>query len=263
MSPITRIFTSQLNPERLTLADEVAAIEAVKAGDDDAFTALVEAYAPRLRAAVGGARFSILDTEERQAVALAAFLEAVHETKPGERVASIVKFKMTNVFTAATAAAREGFTVPAGTAARFFNILNAAGGDHDAAAALAPSRGMSVETFWSIREAVGAMESVEARVEETTRSSGNRHTPDPSATPLATFEEPVDTAAAVEKALLSTQARDALDPLERQVVDLAFGFAEGEPVPDSETARRLGMNRASVWKVRQRALTKMQSALAA
>jgi DNA-directed RNA polymerase specialized sigma24 family protein len=237
---------------------EASLVERVRQGDSEAFLRLAENYAPRLRAAAAHARGAIEDRSERQQATLTAFHSAVLATKPGGRVATVIKLVMTNEMTRAASEVRRGLSVPHGTARRYFAILGSAGGDVRAAASAAPAQGMTTDAFQSVRAAVHGGVSVETLVALDDGAAGtalDRR--------LAVTYEPVTHAGAVERQVLAQHALAAIEGVERAVTLLAFGFSEPEPVADAEIAHRLGINRTSAWKIKQRALAKMRASLGA
>lgn len=255
MPDVTRLFDRRtLLPDLLPEVED-ALVQRVRGGDSEAFLQLAENYAPRLRAASAHARTTIEDRDERRQAALTAFHAAILATRPGERVARVVKLTMSSEMGRAASESRAGLSVPHGTARRYFSILGNAGGDVQAAAAAAPAQGMSAEAFRSVREAVHGAVSVEALADDDGSSALDRH--------LSPTYEPVTHAGAVERQVLAEDALSAVDGVERTVTLLAYGFTDPEPVPDAEIAHRLGINRTSAWKIRQRALAKMRTRLGA
>ncbi|WP_454051455.1 hypothetical protein [Cellulomonas sp. Marseille-Q8402] len=237
---------------------EAALVERVRAGDSDAFLRLAENYAPRLRAAAAHARGAIEDRDERRQAALTAFHAAVLATRPGDRVARVIKLAMSSEMNRTASESRTGLSVPHGTARRYFSILGAAGGDIRLAAASAAAHGMSTEAFHSVRHAVHDGVSVESLVAVDAGDGAtalDQH--------LSPAYEPVAHASSVERQVLAEHALAAVEGVERTVTLLAYGFAEPEPVPDAEIAHRLGINRTSAWKIRQRALSRMRVRLGA
>lgn len=65
----------------------------------------------------------------------------------------------------------------------------------------------------------------------------------------------------VEDAVLAQAALRAVDPLEKAVCVLAYGFDDRDPISDAEIAEELTMSRATTQRTRTRALDKMRSAL--
>ncbi|QZN86597.1 hypothetical protein [Cellulomonas sp. C5510] len=255
MPDVAHLFEARTQMPDLLPEVEDALVQRVRDGDSEAFLRLAENYAPRLRAASARARATIDDRDERRQAALTAFHSAVLATRPGQRVARVVKLTMSSEMNRAASAARPGPSVPHGTARRYFSILGAAGGDPVVAAATAPELGMSADAFRSVRDAVHHSVSVEALAESEDGSAIDRH--------ISPTYEPVAHAGAVERRILVEVALDALEGVERTVTLLAYGFSEPDPVPDAEIAQRLGINRSSAWKIRQRALGKMRARLGA
>ncbi len=238
----------------LDLETEVRLVAQARGGDSDAFVRLAEAYAPRLRAAAARARSVVEDRAEREQAALTAFHAAILATPTGARVATVVKLTMSAEMNRAASEVRRGLSVPHGTARRYFSILSTADGDVGAAAAAAPTHGMSTEAFLAVREAVRGSLSVEALATDEGDGMDGR---------LAATYAPVSQATTVERHLLARHALGAVTGVEKTVTLLAYGFSEDEPLPDAEIAHRLGINRSSAWKIKQRALTRMRALLAA
>ncbi len=71
--------------------------------------------------------------------------------------------------------------------------------------------------------------------------------------------------AQVEVAIESTRAvemlEDALEERERQVIVLRYGLLDGEPLPQHEVARLLGISRSYVSRIEKRALEKLREAM--
>jgi DNA-directed RNA polymerase specialized sigma subunit len=252
MLDITRFFDRTVQQPGLAPEEESALVAQVRAGSSEAFARLAQQYAPRLRAAAARARCSIEDREERQQAALTAFHSAVLATAPGQRVATVITLTMTAAMHRTASESRRGLSVPHGTARRYFAILGDAHGDLDSARALAPTSGMSAEVFESVRAAVRGDLSIEAMT-----AAGGSDAVDDRTTGARSAPE----GGGVETMLLARDALAAVDGVERTVTLLAYGFAEEEPVPDAEIAHRLGINRSSAWKIKQRALTRMRDRL--
>lgn len=252
---LSDVFNRGVTVDPLPLEEEIEQIAAARAGDSDAVVALIRAYAPVLRSHVSRHR-DTLGADEAQAVALASFVEAIHEAEPGERLASVVGLRLPRDLADAAATSSAAFVVPPRTVRRFFSILRKAEGDVTKAASLAPSYEMTTDTFFAVLDAVRNVGSLDAEVDATARS---RTVADLAATPLYAEHAISD----AEDAELVALAFEAVTPLEEEVCRLAYGFAEYDPVPDAEIGHRLGFSRAKAQRLRVGALDKMRSALGA
>ncbi|WP_144722266.1 sigma-70 family RNA polymerase sigma factor [Cellulosimicrobium sp. TH-20] len=256
MLTLSALFTRRTSPEPLPLEEEVALVERVKNGDAAAFNTLAETYAPRLRAASAHMRHAIVDEDERTQAVVVAFLEAVHATEPGVRVANRVKFTMAEHMQRAASAVRPGLSVPQATFMRYFAALRDGGltpagrPDYAAASERASSHGLTSSAFHEVRDAIREPESIEALA-----AAGSAGTDRGLIDNALQYEETIERKAMVDK------ARKAVSGDERTVVDLAYGFAEFDVIPDAEIAHRLGMNRSTVWRKKAAALDKMRNAL--
>lgn len=71
--------------------------------------------------------------------------------------------------------------------------------------------------------------------------------------------------AQVEIMIESTRAvamlEDALEERERQVIILRYGLSDGDPLPQHEVARLLGISRSYVSRIEKRALEKLRAAM--
>ena len=139
---------------RMEREEERRQIAAAQLGDEDATVALIYAYAPVLRA--WSSRYtSRLGAEEARSLAISGLLEAIHAFNLREhsgQLAGIVWQHVSN-------ALRDSgtlVTVPEWSRRTYLTILRTAGDDHPTAEKLAPSLGMTVETFRAVREALAA-----------------------------------------------------------------------------------------------------------
>ena len=256
----------QTIPQTLSREEEAAVIADAKAGSSDAIVTLIRLYGQALRNATARHR-ETLGAEEAQAVALAALVEAVHTSQPGERLAVVIGTMLRSALTDA-ASANSGFTVPPRTVKRFFSILRAANGDTALAADLAPSYEMTRETFLAVLDAVRHVDSIDDaqgnRSEAYTANGGGFA--EESGWARRDDVRPIHAAqqiADAEDADLVDLAFDAVDGLEEEVVRLAYGFSDYEPVADAEIGFRLGYSRPKVQRVRSSALDKMRVAVGA
>lgn len=240
----------------LPAEEETALVSAVIAGDSDALVALVYAYAPALRRAVGrvtshGERAS----EDVRMAAVEGLIQACHVFDPerGVRLGGLVPGYALKAVR--EAAAPSLFAIPERTLARFYGLLRQAEGSARAAADLAPSVGMSRGVFLTVLEAVQDAYGLGEEGE------------DGEPLPLLNEARSLWAAEEVEDATtgeLAALALDAIsgDALATDVVRLAYGFSDYDPVPDAEIGARLGFSRAKVQRTRSKALETMRSALA-
>ena len=255
----------------LTVEDEVAAIAAAQLGDESATLALLEAYGPVLRSAVGKfvtGNFAetsrgALDLEDLRAIALTAFLEVIrdHDPEKSVRLAGVVSQRITRGLTDEFSEV-SAVEVPGRTVRRFYGILREADGDVQAARDLAPSREMTHATFDAVAAAVSA-ESLDYSVDAADSNREGEFAPVFAATPVAD----------VEDRILADAALRACDDDEHRVVSLQYGFSpvveivDGERVhvdrlpSDREIGDILGMTRPTVQRRGKSALTKMRKAL--
>lgn len=227
-------------PPLLSVTEESALILKAQGGDQSAAWALVEAFDPWLRklarqhVRTDAAPFADLLQEAR----LALFLAVERVDPRGGRLA-------TQAHKWVVGAIRDesyptALSIPPRTFRRYWAV-RAAASTPDAAALLAPSMGLSTESFWTI-------------------FSSTSSTTDAAATEVAESEELRDALRRYEVADLMDRA--ALDEKERSVVDAYFGLTSGRPMLDIEVADTLGLSRSSVQRVRVLALEKMTAAAA-
>lgn len=248
--------------QTLTREEEAAVIADAKAGSSDAVVTLIRLYGQALRNATSRHR-ETLGAEEAQGVALAALVEAVHVSAPGERLAVVIGTMLRSALTDAASSRGSGFAVPSRTVKRFYSILRAAEGDFATAADLAPSFEMTRETFYAVADAVKVV-SLEDKGDSSSRwSAGGSDSGDQGHSVVA---EPLYSAQQIrdaEDAELVALAFEAVDPVEEVVCRQAYGFADYEPLPDAEIGHRMGLSRPKVQRTRTAALGKMRVALGA
>lgn len=129
-------------------------------------------------------------------------------------------------------------TVPAGVLSRWFRIWRAANQDYQVAERLAPSMGMTTDSFKAIQHALAF---ADYELDDTP------YTPGRPVADTATYD-------------LAHRGLALLSDAEREVVELAYGF-RGEPKPDSEVADIVLRPRNTVKFQRTRALDKMRREL--
>lgn len=246
--------------------EEARLIAAARDGDEGATVRLVYAYAPVLRDAVKRYTFTpavwdgatIADRAERdeaQSVALLGFMEAIHAHDPaqGDRLAGIVSQYVDHAMGEAMADVVP-VRVPSRSLTRFYAILNRAGRDVEAAAALAPSFAMKRETFLAIAQAVRAerLEGAALTEEGAERLDGSARS----------IWDDADALAEAEDRIMVEAAFGVVDGLEKDVTRAAYGFSGYRPLSDGEIAEEgWAGSRASVQRTRTRALGKMRDAL--
>lgn len=267
MNRFARVLSEILSgaEERIPSAEqERETILAARAGDEDATLALFYAYAPSIRDTVARFRYAAApvvwggpylgpengpghdgELESWLSVVTLGMVEAIAAWDPEQhdRLAGIVAPYLTHA-AAEAMASYHGVSVPTRTSNRFFQIVRAAGGDLEAAEALAPKYLMSRETFRAASAAVMTT-SIE-------RESGD---PDGAARvdshASLVGAEPGDAYAAALSRLEAEAAflAPGLSADQRDVLRFAYGFATGEPMTDAEvvyalSARELGVERA-------------------
>jgi DNA-directed RNA polymerase specialized sigma subunit len=249
------IFDRNIERRFESVEVEVAAIASAKAGDEQAVIDLMYAYTfalnnalGKFRNAGGGNRGAYGDsTEERRSLAVMGFMEAIHAFDPEKhtRLSAIVGVHLVQEI--GSMVGPIAFTVPQRTLTRFFSILRMADGDLAAGAKLAPEYSMTSETFQAVAEACR------------TTSHGIPSAGDPT---WETDVSPLWSRADKEEDdILVMAAFSAVDDLEGQVVSMAYGFDDYDPIADAEVAHRMGLSRPKVQRVRSSALGKMREAL--
>jgi DNA-directed RNA polymerase specialized sigma subunit len=270
---LTAVF-EQGAEERLELVEERSTIAAAQAGSKEARERLILAYAPALRAAVSWYRTTVQrglspeDIQEARQAALLGLLEAVatFDLEVYERLAAIVAPYIRNQVASLSQATTQ-FSIPERTLTRFWGILREAGGDANLAADLAPTFEMRRETFLAVLHAVRDVESLDAQNSSGSRIGGS-HVGDTPHGADGDLWDRVEThplwegnVPDVEDRILVKAAFSAVDTFEGDIVRMAYGFEEFDPIPDAEIAHRFGFSRPKVQRVRSVALGKMRSAL--
>lgn len=263
---LTDIFDRRADHGKLPLDEERAAILAARAGDDEALTRLMYAYAYTLRTAVVWFTRALPEAtpeqvEDVRSHAVMGFVQAIHKVDLGlvDRLASLApKYVQEEVSKAASEVAK--FTVPERTLKRFFGILREARGNISDAVILAPTREMKPETFLAVLSAVRNVESYDAY------ESGDDEGGESDGLENLLAHSIVFSPSAINDAedrILVEAAFRSVDTLEEDVCRLVYGFADYDPVSDEEAGSRLSppMSRAKTQRTRTAALGKMRNAL--
>jgi DNA-directed RNA polymerase specialized sigma subunit len=248
--------------ERLDKETERAAIRDAQLGDEAATIALIRAYAPVLRSLVSrhGARIGV---EDARMTAVSGLIEAIHafdlDAYDGQ-LAGIASHRVSNALREVESTA---IAVPERTVRRYLGILRDAGGDANAAAELAESRGMTRAAFLAVRDAFTANHLDEEPMHL------DRSTPVWAPAESDAFADADDRA-------MTDVALAACTGTQREVVMFAYGFRTGDPMSDGEVAEAMSVHslgeeavsagqsvisRASVQRQRAKAIVVMQSAL--
>lgn len=247
---------------RLTVEEEREALALAQAGDENAKLRVILAYAAALRSgvtqyarAVAGSPTRVEPEDARQEVVL-GLLEAIENFDPErhERLAAIVSGYIAKAITRLAPTA-SGFSIPARTLTRFFGILRKANGDAAEGERLAPDNAMTAETFRAVLDAVRNVSALEA-VQDDGRGEFTGNGQEVQFRPISG-----DSADDVEDRVLVEAAFSSVDGLEEEVVRLAYGFADFDPLGDEEVGERLGFSRAKSQRTRSSALGKMRVAL--
>lgn len=251
---LTDVFDRGLTVEGDLPRDvEVDLIADAKAGSSDALVALIRQYAPVLRQHASRHR-PHMDDDEARSTAAVAVLDACHVFDPAtqDRLAAVIVRVLQSGLSAA-ASSHTPMSIPTRTLQRFYGILKRADGDVTVARTLAPAYKMSEETF---NDVLSALRTVDPLVND-----GD----DPNGLANVSHARPIWTGSApdAETSDLVALAFAAVDPLESEVISLAYGFTDYDPVPDAEIGFRLGVNRVTAWRYRTRGIVKMRAALAA
>ena len=217
-----------------------------KAGDSDAFMALLSDVLPNLRAGISRFCTGRMDRDDAESVALLAFTEALAAYDPARDreavgVVSLLSQHVLEALRAAADEARSPISVPSRTLQRFWGIMRAADGDYRTARDLAPSFQMDARTFGDVYSAVFGTVS------------------------LTVAEQYVDSldlgTGAIEDRVLADQALSVLGDDEAAITRLAYGFTTDRPESDGAIAEELGMSRSVVQRKRTRALGQMREAV--
>lgn len=267
---IRRVFEGDRTaPEPLDKAVEVELIAEAKKGDTLAFTRLLDAYTPGLRAlaAKETRRTSgLVEVDETRANVLAGFVEAVHAAREGERVAPQLDpatRKVADVHNLVGA-----LSVPDRMRRFYFQAVRAAARNGTDAVDEFTALGKGRETFYAIRQAL-TFDSIERIVEgwNTPEHYGSYYSPslggasDREPGMSAIYIEP-GYASVEDKALVAAAfAAIAADTLTVDIIRDAYGFNDYEPVPDAEIAHRRATSRQTVQRKRTTGLATMHGAV--
>jgi len=238
------LFKTRANSISLPLLEERALIEAAQQNNafaGDAVWALLFQYRGLLQQIAYNVQKSVRgmpaeQVEDLQADLVLAAVEAIKSfdllkfTRLSQVLPGHLKSRASEMTTA--------LSIPKGMLARWFKIWRAAEQDFTEGARLAPTMGMSANTFRAIQHGLVAADSEWASV--------------PYSGALPTADE--------ETYRLAYQAMAVLSQGERSVIELTYGFA-GEPKTDEEVALILDSTKGTVKSQRQRAILKMRKAL--
>ncbi|WNO26468.1 DNA binding protein [Microbacterium phage BabyDaisy] len=236
------LFKTRVGRVSLDLAEERELLARAIAGDGDAAWALLVQYrgilqktANRVRAAVRG--MTAEQIEDLQADLVLAAVETIKSFDLDRyvRLAQVLPQALQGVATEMATS----LSVPSGTLGRWFKVWRAADQDYARGAELAPTMGMTADTFRAIQHALAHADSEWVAV--------------PWAAGVPTPDD--------ETHRLAQVALAALNPHEREVIELVYGF-RGEPKSDGEVADILETPRVTVSKRHSRGLEKMRTALA-
>ncbi|QOP66361.1 DNA binding protein [Microbacterium phage Albright] len=226
----------------LPLEEERELLARAIANDGDAIWALLVQYrgilqktANSVRAAVRG--ITREQIEDLQADLVLAAVEAIKAFDMDKfvRLAQVLPKKLQETATEMATSLK----VPSGTLARWFKIWRAAEQDFAKGAEMAPAMGMTADTFRAIQHALYHVDSEWVTVPW----SAGVPVPDHETHELAQY------------------ALAALNPNEREVIELVYGF-RGDPKSDGEVADIVMAPRTTISKRRERGLEKMRIALA-
>lgn len=242
---------------------EREAIAKAQLGDTQATIDLIYAYAPALRRASGQYRVAggagTTYVEDVRMAAVEGLIEAIYAFDlegPHRRLAATIIGEV-NDSVGTSVLGPIGFSVPSRTLTRFYGILRAAEGDVTEAVRLAPAYQMKSETFLAVLDAVrnvGTLDETHGSADSASGDDDGYGRSD--ASPLWDGQQ-----ADAEDRILVEAAFRAVDDLEGDVVRLAYGFSDFDPVPDSEVAHRMGLSRQKAQRTRTSAIVKMRSAL--
>lgn len=198
--------------------------------DEWAVLSLLSHHVGVLRGSVG--RFVTLPVDDARQMALLALMVAVdrYEGEDGQ-LPRLVSTLLDTCWTAVGQAA--GVSVPGRTMRLFRAALAKGGGVVERAAELAPRYEIDPVTFRQIAASRFPVNLVEID------------------------SQPVELYA-TDTGELAGRARACLPEKLRRVIDYGFGFVDGVPHTDVETAERLGMSPQSVQRARQKALAAMR-----
>ncbi|AVR56713.1 DNA binding protein [Microbacterium phage Didgeridoo] len=236
------LFKTRVGRVSLDLAEERELLTRAIAGDGDSAWALLVQYrgilqktANRVRAAVRG--MTAEQIEDLQADLVLAAVETIKSFDLDRyvRLAQVLPQALQGVATEMATS----LSVPSGTLGRWFKVWRAADQDYARGAELAPTMGMTADTFRAIQHALAHADSEWVAV--------------PWAAGVPTPDD--------ETYRLAQVALAALNPHEREVIELIYGF-RGEPKSDGEVADILETPRVTVSKRHSRGLEKMRNVLA-
>jgi|GEM_PF-5416621 len=235
------LFKARVGRVSLALEEERDLITRAQAGDGDASWALLVQYRGILQKTANRVRSSVRgmtpeQVEDLQADLVLAAVEAIKgfDLVRYVRLAQVLPTVLRGVATEMATS----LAVPSGTLDRWFKVWRAADQDYARAAELAPSMGMTADTFRAIQHALSHADSEWVTV------------PWGAGVPTAD----------AETYRLAHYALGLLSPAERDVIELVYGF-RGEPKSDEEVSLILESTKGTVKTQRGRALAKMREAL--
>lgn len=245
--------------------DQGELILAAKAGDTDAKWRLLQTYAPLMRRLVQDTTRANPTRDEladRRGTAVEALLEAIRDCDP-DRLDSFGGFAWLIVRRNLMAAEQHSMTVtvPEYQRRRYLAFLKAADGDVERAAEAAAAAGKFRRSSFLAIHTAFTTTSLDRAAPSTLPDGEGADDRTDEAAPLWEQRDPVDVA---EARMLAEQAVDSLDDeraLLRQIVVLAYGLGGEEPVSDIEIAKRVGMHRDSIHRLRTKALVAMRESL--
>ena len=238
---MNELFNTKVGRVSLDLAEERELITRGQAGDGDSVWALLVQYRGILQKTANNVRSRVRgmtaeQVEDLQADLVLAAVEAIKSFDLAKyvRLAQVLPLSLREVATEMATS----LTVPSGTLERWFRIWRAADQDFKKGEELAPSMGMTADTFRGIQHALDHADSEWVMVPW----SGGRPAPD------------------IETHRLAHYALTFLNNQELEVIELVYGF-RGEPKSDMEVADVTETPTTTVKKQRQRALEKMRAHL--
>lgn len=262
---ISAMFESKTRPYNWTEAEERAMILRAQAHDEEAVSAVLAQYAETMKAGMalrlpdGGARSQEMDLEEARQSAVLGVLEAIaaYDPERNPRLAGLARQYVQDALISNLDYETSRGAVPKRTLTRFFGILREADGNVYEAAALAPHRSMTRETFFQVLSAVREVVMYDAPTGDDEGEDSTLSRLDASSVyGLARTDTEI-----VEDTLLVRAAFAAVDMQEAEVIRHSYGFHDYEAQSDAEVAHRLGLSRPKVQRVRAGGLAKMRVAL--
>lgn len=207
-------------------------ITAAKAGDDRAKLALIDAYQPLIRGCIAKFR-NVVAREDAEAACALALLEAIRDADPDrtDSIAALVQTKVMQILRAEELIGH-AVAVPERMVRRFGRVLQAAGGDANKAAELAPDYDLSTSAFQLIYATLYGAPLAEADLMPADR----------------------ELVADVEDQILATVALDSMTQQQRDVCLLRYGFDAYDETTLLEAGEQLGMTRAVVYRHHAQAL---------